>query len=400
MIETLNNRAATAAADREITMELSTERILTTHVGSLPRALDLSDMLIKKEFSEAQDEVAFENRVREAVGDVVARQVAAGIDIVSDGEMSKIGYATYIKDRCTGFSGDSARRAPADLAQYPDYMAKAAAMGQAPKIMRPVCSAEIRIEERAPLERDIANLHAALEGSGAVQGFMNAASPGVICAFLPNEFYASEGDYLQALAGVMKEEYEAIVAAGFVLQLDCPDLAMARHTQYEGLSDAEFVAHAERHVEMLNAALENVPAEMSRMHLCWGNYEGPHHCDIAVEKILHVVMRAKPQVISFEASNPRHAHEWRQWRDADIPEDKVLMPGVIDSVTNFIDHPQGVAERICRFADIVGRERVLAGSDCGFGTFAGFGKVDPEIAYAKLGALAEGARIATDILWP
>ncbi|MDP7342900.1 MAG: epoxyalkane--coenzyme M transferase, partial [Alphaproteobacteria bacterium] len=218
-------------------MELSTERILTTHVGSLPRALDLSDMLIKKEFSEAQDEAAFENRVREAVGDVVARQVAAGIDIVSDGEMSKIGYATYIKDRCTGFSGDSARRAPADLAQYPDYMAKAAAMGQAPKIMRPVCSAEIRIEERAPLERDIASLHAALEGSGAVQGFMNAASPGVICAFLPNEFYASEGDYLQALAGVMKEEYEAIVAAGFVLQLDCPDLAMARHTQYEGLSD-------------------------------------------------------------------------------------------------------------------------------------------------------------------
>ena len=381
-------------------MKLSTERILTTHVGSLPRALDLSDMLLKKEFGEAQDAAAFENRVRAAVGEVVAQQVAVGVDIVSDGEMSKIGYATYIKDRCDGFSGDSPRRPPADLAAYPEYMQKSSDMGQAPKITRPVCSGEIRIMERASLERDIANMEAALEGSGATQGFMNAASPGVICAFLPNEFYTSEGDYLEALAAVMKEEYEAIIAAGFVLQVDCPDLAMARHTQYFDLSDDEFIRHAERHVEVLNAALENVPADMSRVHLCWGNYEGPHHCDIPVEKILHVVTRVKPQVISFEASNPRHAHEWQKWRDADIPEDKVLMPGVIDSVTNFVDHPEGVAERICKFADIVGRERVLAGSDCGFGTFAGFGKVDPKIAYAKLGALAEGARIATQALWP
>ena len=381
-------------------MKLSTERILTTHVGSLPRALDLSDMLLKKEFGEAQDAAAFENRVRAAVGEVVAQQVAAGVDIVSDGEMSKIGYATYIKDRCDGFSGDSPRRPPADLADYPEYMQKSSDMGQAPKITRPVCSAEIRIKERASLERDIANMEAALEGSGATQGFMNAASPGVICAFLPNEFYASEGDYLEALAAVMKEEYEAIVAAGFVLQVDCPDLAMARHTQYIDLSDDEFIRHAERHVEVLNAALENVPADMSRVHLCWGNYEGPHHCDIPVEKILHVVTRVKAQAISFEASNPRHAPEWQKWRDADIPEDTVLTPGVIDSVTNFVDHPEGVAERICRFADIVGRERVLAGSDCGFGTFAGFGKVDPKIAYAKLGALAEGARIATQALWP
>ena len=381
-------------------MKLSTERILTTHVGSLPRALDLSDLLLKKEFGEAQDEAVFDKRVHEAVREVVAKQVAVGIDIVSDGEMSKIGYATYIKDRCEGFSGDSARRPPADLAAYPAYMQKSSEMGQAPKIMRPSCSGEIRIKETASLKKDIANLQNALEGSGATQGFMNAASPGVICAFLPNDFYASEGDYLEALAAVMKEEYEAIHAAGFVLQLDCPDLAMARHTQYGDLSDDEFIIHAERHVEVLNAALENVPADMSRLHLCWGNYEGPHHCDIPVEKILHVVTRAKPQTISFEASNPRHAHEWRKWRDADIPEDKVLMPGVIDSVTNFIDHPEGVAERICKFADIVGRERVLAGSDCGFGTFAGFGKVDPEIAYAKLGTLAEGARIASETLWP
>ena len=381
-------------------MKLSSERILTTHVGSLPRALDLNDMLLKREFGDAQAEVAFDNRVREAVGEVVARQVEAGVDIVSDGEMSKIGYATYIKDRCAGFSGDSPRRPPADLAAYPGYMQKSSDMGQAPKITRPVCSGEIRIKERAPLEQDIANLQAALEGSGAVQGFMNAASPGVICAFLPNEYYASEGVYLEALAAVMKEEYEAIHAAGFVLQLDCPDLAMARHTQYIDLSDDEFIAHAERHVDVLNAALENVPADMSRVHLCWGNYEGPHHCDIPVEKILHVVTRVKPQAISFEASNPRHAHEWRIWRDAEIPEDKVLMPGVSDSVTNFVDHPEGVAERICRFADIVGRERVLASSDCGFGTFAGFGKVDPDIAYAKLSSLAEGARIASKSLWP
>ena len=381
-------------------MKSSTERILTTHVGSLPRSLDLSDMLLKKEFGEAQDEATFKKRVHEDVREVVAKQIEAGIDIVSDGEMSKIGYATYIKDRCEGFSGDSARRPPADLAAYPAYMQKSSEMGQAPKIMRPVCSGEIRIKETDSLKQDIANFQGALEGSGVTQGFMNAASPGVICAFLPNEFYSSEGDYLEALAAVMKEEYEAIHAAGFVLQVDCPDLAMARHTQYGDLSDKEFVVHAERHVEVLNAALENVPADMSRMHLCWGNYEGPHHCDIPVEKILHVVTRAKPQAISFEASNPRHAHEWRKWRDADIPEDKVLMPGVIDSVTNFIDHPEGVAERICKFADIVGRERVLAGSDCGFATFAGFGKVDPEIAYAKLGALAAGARIASEALWP
>ncbi len=380
-------------------MKLSTERILTTHVGSLPRSLELSDMLLKKEFGEAQDQAAFDKCVSDSVAGVVARQVAAGIDIVSDGEMSKIGYATYIKDRCDGFSGDSPRRPPADLAAYPDYLEISGKMGQAPKIIRPVCSSEIRIRDRAPLEQDIANFKSALDGSGAVQGFMNAASPGVIGAFLPNEYYPSEDAYLEALAGVMKEEYEAIVNAGFVLQLDCPDLAMARHTQYIDLTDDEFVGHAERHVAVLNAALENVPAEMTRLHLCWGNYEGPHHCDIPVEKILHVVTSAKPQAISFEASNPRHAHEWQKWRDADIPEDKVLMPGVIDSVTNFIDHPEGVAERICKFADIVGRERVLAGSDCGFATFAGFGKVNPDIAYAKMGALAEGARIASEKLW-
>ncbi len=383
-------------------MRLGTERILTTHVGSLPRPDDVAELLVAKEFGEDYDAAAFDSRMDRAVAECVADQRAIGIDVVNDGEIAKTGYATYIQDRLSGFSGDSPSVLFHDLSEFPDYRRR---MGQAAgtrRLKRPKCTGPIALADRAPMMRDIARLERAVAeaGAGETDVFMNAASPGVIAVFQSNEHYPSDNAYIDALAAAMSAEYEAIAEAGFILQLDCPDLAMARHTQYEGLSDAEFVAHAERHVEMLNAALENVPAEMSRMHLCWGNYEGPHHCDIAVEKILHVVMRAKPQVISFEASNPRHAHEWRQWRDADIPEDKVLMPGVIDSVTNFIDHPQGVAERICRFADIVGRERVLAGSDCGFGTFAGFGKVDPEIAYAKLGALAEGARIATDILWP
>lgn len=380
-------------------MKLSTDRILTTHVGSLPRAAELSDLLLKKEFGEPFDQTTFDTCVHDEVRKVVLKQVEAGIDVISDGEMSKIGYATYIKDRCTGFSGDSPRLPPADLEQYPAYLKRAAAEGQAPKIMRPACTGEITIKDPVPLEKDIANFKAAFEGSGAVEGFMNAASPGVIGAFLPNEHYPSESAYLEALAGVLREEYEAIVGAGFVIQLDCPDLAMARHTQYKDLSDEDFVRHADVHVEVLNHALENVPADMARLHLCWGNYEGPHICDIALDKIVDVVCKAKPQVISFEASNPRHAHEWTVWRDTKLPDDKVLMPGVIDSTSNFIEHPDFVAERICRFADVVGRERVLAGSDCGFGTFAGFGRVDPDICYAKLKTLAEGAAVASKRLW-
>lgn len=380
-------------------MRLSTDRILTTHVGSLPRPEPLGQMLLDREAGKPVDAAEFEAVVRTAVGDVVRKQVGVGIDVVNDGEMSKIGYATYILDRASGFSGNSPRRVPADLELYPNYLKGAAVRRESPAIRRSVCSAEVKLTNNAPLERDIANFAAALDAAGATEGFMTAASPGVICAFLPNEYYATEDDYLEALAAVMRPEYEAIHAAGFVLQLDCPDLAMARHMQYKAVSDEEFLARANVHMEVLNAALADVPAEAIRLHLCWGNYEGPHVCDIPAEKLMPVVRKTKAKVISFEASNPRHAHEWTVWRDADLPDDKVLMPGVIDTVSNFVEHPKLVAERIIRFADFVGRERVLAGTDCGFGTFAGFGKIDPDICYAKLKTLAEGAEIASRHLW-
>ena len=380
-------------------MRLSTDRILTTHVGSLPRPDGLADLLIQRESGEAVDEVAFAADVKDAVHAVVHRQVEVGVDIVSDGEMSKIGYSTYIKDRCSGFAGDSPRKPPADLERFPEFMVLSAQRNQAPPITRPVCNDEISIKTRAPLETDVANFRDALTGSGAVEGFLNASSPGVISAFLPNEYYPTERAYLKALGSVMREEYEAINQAGFVIQLDCPDLAMARHTQYKDLTDDDFVKQAAMQVEVLNGALEKVPAEMSRMHICWDNYEGPHDRDIPLSKIADVLCNAKPQVISFEAANPRHAHEWSVWREIDLPDDKVLMPGVIDTSTNYIEHPEYVAERICRFADIVGRERVLAGTDCGFSTFTKFGRVDHDIVYEKLKALAEGAEIASARLW-
>jgi len=380
-------------------MKLSTDRILTTHVGSLPRPEDLADMLVRRETGEQIDEAAFDRDVRDAVQDIVARQVAVGVDIVSDGEMSKIGYSTYIKDRCSGFSGDSPRKPPADLERFHAFMQLSAQHNQAPVIARPVCTGDIAVKTRVPLETDIVNFRDALAGSGAVEGFMNASSPGVISAFLPNEHYATEQEYLEALGRVMREEYEAINAAGFVLQVDCPDVAMARHTQYKDLSDADFVKQAERQVEALNEALSNVPAAMTRMHICWGNYEGPHDRDIPLAKIAAVLCRAKPQVLSFEAANPRHAHEWKVWGEIDLPDDKVLMPGVIDTSTNYVEHPEYVAERICRFADVVGRERVLAGTDCGFATFTRFGRVDPDIAFEKLKAMADGAAIASQRFW-
>ncbi len=380
-------------------MHLSTDRILTTHVGSLPRPERLADLLLQRESGEAIDEASFAKQVSAAVHDIVRRQVEAGVDIVSDGEMGKIGYSTYIKDRCSGFSGDSPRKPPADLERFPAFMQLSAQRNQAPAIKRPMCTGEITVTTRAPLETDIANFRDALQNSNAVEGFLNASSPGVISAFLPNEYYPSEQDYLEALGRAMREEYEAIHAAGFVIQIDCPDLAMARHTQYKDLSDDEFVKQAERQVEVLNDALQNVPPEMSRMHICWGNYEGPHDRDIPLAKIARVLCKARPQVISFEAANPRHAHEWKVWSEIDLPADKVLMPGVIDTSTNYVEHPEYVAERICRFADIVGRERVLAGTDCGFATFAKFGRVDPDIVFEKLNTLAAGAKIASERLW-
>lgn len=380
-------------------MKLSTDRILTTHVGSLPRPADVTELLSKKEHGEPYDAETFEARMDEAIAACVAEQISLGIDVVNDGEISKTGYATYIQDRMSGFSGDSPSVLFADLSDFPDYRKQ---MGQAAgtrRLKRPRCTGPIAMTDRAPLERDIARLSGAAKDTGAAELFMNAASPGVIAVFQINDFYADDDAYIDALAAAMKEEYDAIVEAGFVLQLDCPDLAMGRHVTYADLDDAGFVRRVERLIEALNTALSNVPADRARMHVCWGNYEGPHHLDIELSKILAVLMKAKPQGLLFEAANPRHAHEWTVFRDAALPEDKVLIPGVIDSTSNYVEHPELVAERICRFADIVGRERVIAGTDCGFATFAGIGKIDPAIARLKLEALVRGAAIASDRLW-
>lgn len=370
--------------------------VLSTHVGSLPRSQEVVDFIFARERKEPYDEAAFDAAMAAAVMATVGRQKEAGIDIVSDGETSKISYATYVKDRYTGFDGDSKRNAPADLKLFPKFLERLANDGGTPKYARPMCVGEVRSKGQGELQKDIANLQAAMAAHGVERGFMNAASPGVISLFLQNEFYPSREAYLAALADAMKAEYETIVAAGLDLQLDCPDLALSRHMLFPELSDAEFVKVAEMHVEALNHALSDVPEEKVRVHICWGNYEGPHVCDIPMATMFDTLMRAKARYVLFETSNPRHGHEWTVFRDraADIPEGKVLVPGVVDTTTNFVEHPELVAQRIERFTDIVGAERVIAGSDCGFGTFAGFGAVDPDIAYAKLSALAEGARIA------
>ncbi|HBH00278.1 MAG TPA: epoxyalkane--coenzyme M transferase [Rhodobacteraceae bacterium] len=367
--------------------------VLTTHVGSLPRSQAVVDLIFARERGEAYDQAAFDACMTAAVSETVRRQKAAGIDIVSDGETSKISYATYVKDRYTGFAGDSPRNAPADLKLFPGFLERLADDGGTPQYARPKCVGEVRSMGQGELEKDIANLKAAMAEHGVGRGFMNAASPGVIALFLQNDFYPTREAYLAALADAMKAEYETIVAAGLDLQLDCPDLALSRHMLFTDLSDADFVKVANAHVEALNHALADLPAEKVRIHICWGNYEGPHVCDIPMARMFDTLMAAKARYVLFETSNPRHGHEWAVFRDrrADIPEDKVLVPGVIDSTTNFVEHPDLVAERIARFVDIVGADRVIAGSDCGFGTFAGFGAVDPDIAYAKLAALAEGA---------
>ena len=380
-------------------MKLSTERILTTHVGSLPRSQAVVDMLFARENGAQFDAAAFDRVMTAAVAETVKRQVRAGLDCVSDGETSKISYATYIKDRLSGFAGDNERLIAADLQPYPDFRAKLALFAGKQSFKRQSCVGPIAVIERESLRKDLANLRAAASEAGAHEAFMNAASPGVVAAFQPNAFYASHEAYLEAIAAAMREEYEAIVAAGFVLQLDCPDLAMARHTGFQKLSEAEFLRRAEQHIEALNQALRNVPATSVRMHVCWGNYEGPHDHDIALERILPLVLKAKPSAILFEAANPRHAHEWTVWRDARIPADKILVPGCLTSTSNYVEHPEWVAQRICQFADIVGRERVIAGTDCGFGTFAGIGKMDPEISYRKLESLVEGAARASRRLW-
>ena len=368
-------------------------KVLTTHVGSLPRTQEVVDFIFARERKEDYDPAAFDAAMTKAVSETVKKQVDAGIDIVSDGETSKISYATYVKDRYTGFDGDSPRNAPADLKLFPSFLKRLADDGGTPKYARPMCVGEVKSKGQGELEKDIANLQAAMAEHGAERGFMNAASPGVISLFLQNDYYKTRDAYLAALADAMKAEYETIVASGLDLQLDCPDLALSRHMLFNDLSDDEFVRVAQSHVEALNHALADVPAEKVRVHICWGNYEGPHVCDIPMSKMFDTLMSTKSRYVLFETSNPRHGHEWTVFRDrkADIPDDKVLVPGVVDTTTNFVEHPDLVAQRIERFTDIIGTDRVIAGSDCGFGTFAGFGAVDPDIAYAKLKTLAEGA---------
>ncbi len=370
-------------------------KILTSHVGSLPRSQAVVDYIFARENEQPYDETQFDECMKSSVADTVQKQKLAGIDIVSDGETSKISYATYVKDRYTGFSGDSPRNPPEDLKLFPGYLKRLADDGGTPQYARPMCTSEVKSKGQGELQKDISNLKAAMAVHGVDRGFMNAASPGVISLFLQNDYYPTRDAYLAALADAMRDEYEMIVASGLDLQLDCPDLALSRHMLFNHLSDAEFIKIAEAHVEALNHALKNVPAEKVRIHICWGNYEGPHCCDIDMNKVFGTLMKAKAQYTLFETSNPRHAHEWTVFRDRknEIPDHKILVPGVVDTTTNFVEHPELVAERIQKFVDIVGHDRVIAGSDCGFGTFAGFGAVDPEIAFAKLKSLAEGAAL-------
>ena len=378
-----------------------TNRILTTHVGSLPRSVAVTDLVFAQERGEPVDAALFSSVIGAAVNDAVDKQVASGIDLVSDGEMSKISYATYIKDRITGFDGDSARTPPKDLEMFPNFLARQDKGGGTPTYRRPKCVGPIAAKSMAPLEEDVAHMLAAVSAHKPVGGFMNAASPGVIALFQPNEFYPTQDAYLEALAEAMRPEYEAIVSAGLYLQLDSPDLGLGRHMMYKDRSDDEYVTLIGGHVEALNHALRNVPADRVRMHVCWGNYEGPHCCDVELGIILPTLMAAKPTALLFETANPRHAADWNYFVEmADIiPGGKILIPGVIDSTTNFIEHPRVVAERIERYANIIGRERVIAGTDCGFSTFAGFGVVDPDIVWAKLKTLAEGAELASKKLW-
>jgi 5-methyltetrahydropteroyltriglutamate--homocysteine methyltransferase len=393
-------------------MQFSTERILTTHVGSLPRPPDLLAMLQAKEAGAACDPQAFAARLEAAVREAVERQLAAGIDSVCDGEQSKISYTFYVRHRLAGIGavkgGDISlppqTAAHRDLLDHPDFQLrlseKRGGSSWFAAAVVPCCTGPVAYHDRAPLDADLANLAAACAASRPAEAFMNAASPGVLTKFVPDRYYHDEDAYVEALAEALREEYEAVVGAGFVLQIDAPDLGSARHNQYQHLSDDAFLRIAERNIEALNHATANIPPEQMRLHLCWGNYEGPHTHDIPLARILPVALRARPMGLSFEGANPRHAHEWEDLRDAGIPEDKVLIPGLIDSTTNFVEHPRLVAQRIANYADIVGRERVIAGADCGFATFAAQSNaVVPSVVWAKLAALAEGARLASDRLW-
>ncbi len=383
-------------------MKRSTERILTTHTGSLPRPDDLVTMLYAKDKGEVQDQAAFAARVRAAVAEIVRKQLDAGIDVVNDGEVGKISYATYVKERLTGFEGEGSFPGIAgipDLVEFPEYGQRVFRDRPLTNMKTPACGGPITYRDKEAVRQDLENFQAALQGVKPEDTFLSAASPGVISLFLQNHYYPNHETYLSALADAMQEEYQAIYQAGFLLQVDCPDLAMGRHIQFASASLEEFRKTAALHVEALNHAVATIPPERMRLHLCWGNYEGPHHHDVPLREIIDIVLKARPAAISFEAANPRHAHEWKVFQEVKLPAGKVLIPGVLDSCTNYIEHPELVAERIVRFAQLVGRENVIAGTDCGFSTAAGYIRVDPKIAWAKLQAMAEGARLASQQLW-
>ncbi len=380
-------------------------KIKTTHVGSLPRPEEVAKVIFSKEkaFIEGSDntyesEVSdeeFERVISKFTEEVILKQKEIGIDIPSDGEMSKISYATYVKDRLSGFSGDSPRRVPGDLADFKSYAQKIAKAGGTPTYNRPQCTSEIKVKNLQPLKDDINREKAGLKKAGYDEGFMNSASPGVIALFQPSTYHKDYFSYLEDLAEAMRVEYELIVEAGLMLQIDSPDLALGRHMVFPDKSDKEFLEVIERHIEILNHALRNIPGDRIRMHVCWGNYEGPHHRDIELKKIVELVLKSKPRQILLESSNPRHAHEWEVWKDVKLPDDLILCPGVIDSTTNFIEHPELVKQRLNTFIDLAGRERVIASTDCGFATFAGFGKVDEAIVWEKLKSLVQGAALAS-----
>jgi 5-methyltetrahydropteroyltriglutamate--homocysteine methyltransferase len=379
-------------------MKRSTDRILTTHTGSLPRPNDLREMISARESRKLVEPGAFLTSVRNAVSETVRQQREVGLDVINDGEAGKPGYSTYIKDRCTGFEGESrSSMVQGEGKDFPEWAAQRAASG-VPGYTRPACNGPIAWKDFDAVKRDIENLKAATQDTDATDIFMTAASPGVISIFLTNDYYPTNEAYLEAIANVMREEYKAIVEAGFILQLDCPDLAMSRHNRFVEKSLSEFRAIVRLHVEVLNEATKDLPPDSMRMHLCWGNYEGPHHLDVPLKDIVDIVLEARPAGLSFEAANPRHEHEWRVWHDVELPPGKVLIPGVIDSTTNFVEHPQLVADRIVRYGQLVGKDRVIAGTDCGFGTFANTNTVDARIVWAKLRSLAEGARLASEAL--
>jgi 5-methyltetrahydropteroyltriglutamate--homocysteine methyltransferase len=377
----------------------SSQRTLTTHAGSLPRPEHLRELVVRRASGKPVDAQTYEAEVKSAVAEVVRRQVETGLDVVSDGEMSKPGFFQYVAERFTGFEGGESTPVPrADLADFPAYAERVGAVG-AGVILNPACVGPVKLKDRAGLERDLANLAVACTQSEPSEAFVPAASPGIIAQNLRNHFYPSDEAYLTALAEALREEYALIVARGFVLQVDCPDLAMGRHVLFADAPLEEFRRSVELHIEALNHALEGLPPDRLRLHLCWGNYPGPHHRDVPLRDILDIVLKARPLGLSMEAANPRHGHEWQVFESVELPEDKVLIPGVIDSCSNYIEHPDLVAQRIVGYASLVGRERVIAGSDCGFGTSAVWSTVDPAIAWAKLASLVEGARLASHMLW-